>query len=99
MWVNYQQLKDRLDFRRVLEEYGVEVTDRGDQAVAFCPLPDHEDKKSKSFSANLERNIFQCFGCKTKGNVLDFAVRMEGFDPEDAKAFRRAARLAKPVQV
>ena len=54
-WVNYQQLKDRMDFQRVLEEYGVEVTYRGNQAVAFCPFSDHDDKKSKSFSANLER--------------------------------------------
>ena len=58
-WVNYQQLKDRMDFQRVLEEYGVEVTYKGDQTLAFCPFPVHEDKKSKSFSANLTRNIFE----------------------------------------
>ena len=41
-WVNYQQLKDRMDFQRVLDEYGVEVTYKGNQATAFCPFPDHE---------------------------------------------------------
>ncbi len=90
-WVNYQQLKDRMDFQRVLEAYGVEVTYKGNQATAFCPFPEHEDQKSKSFSANLERNIFQCFGCGAKGNVLNFAVRMEGFNPDDPKAFRQGA--------
>lgn len=78
-WVNYQQLKDRLDFQRVLEAYGVEVSYKGDQATAFCPFSEHDDQKSKSFSANLTRNIFQCFGCGAKGNVLDFGVRMEAF--------------------
>lgn len=64
---------------------------KGDQAVAFCPLPGHDDKKSKSFSANVAKGIFQCFGCQAQGNVLDFCIRMEGFDPENSREFRQGA--------
>lgn len=90
-WVNYRKLRERLNFREVLESYGVKAAYKGDQATAFCPLPGHEDKKSKSFSANVAKGIFQCFGCQTQGNVLEFCVRMEGFDPEDSREFRHGA--------
>ena len=90
-WVNYQRLREELDFRQVLEAYGVKALYKGDQATAFCPLAGHEDKKSRSFSANLTKGIFQCFGCHTKGNVVEFAVRMEGFDPQEAEQFREGA--------
>ena len=46
-WVNYRKLRESLNFRDVLESYGVKVAYKGDQATAFCPLPGHEDKKSK----------------------------------------------------
>lgn len=90
-WVNYRKLRESLNFRDVLESYGVKVAYKGDQATAFCPLPGHEDKKSKSFSANVTKGIFQCFGCQAQGNVLEFCIRMEGLDPEDSREFRQGA--------
>lgn len=93
-WVNFKALRESLDFGEVLRDYGVQLTVKGDQAVAFCPLPGHRERskrKSKSFSVNWKRNIFQCFGCQAKGNVLDFAVLMEGGDPGNMDDFRSAA--------
>ncbi len=91
-WVNFQELREKLEFTRALEEYRVQLNARGDQAIGFCPLPTHKgERRSSSFSVNLARGIFQCFGCKAKGNVLDFACRMEGFDPSDKAEFRKAA--------
>ena len=77
-WVDFKALRKSLDFERVLRHYGVEVKRKGKQHHGFCPLPNHQGKKnSPSFSANLERGIFQCFGCGAKGNLLEFAVLME----------------------
>jgi len=93
-WVNFKKLRESLDFAEVLEDYGVELTVKGDQATGFCPLPGHKSRskrKSRSFSVNLKKGIFQCFGCQAKGNVLDFAALMEGLDPKDPGEFRRAA--------
>ena len=87
--INFQRLREGLNFEHVLETYGIEASMKGEQAIALCPF--HEDKKTKSFSANTERNIFQCFSCKTKGNILEFCIRMEGFNPDDKKAFRAGA--------
>lgn len=93
-WVNFKALRESLDFGEVLRDYGVQLIVKGDQAVAFCPLPGHRERskrKSKSFSVNWKRNIFQCFGCQAKGNVLDFTVLMEGGDPGNMEDFRSAA--------
>ena len=91
-WVNYKELRSRLNFESILRHYGVEIKRKGNQHHGFCPLPGHAGKRnSPSFSANLDKGIFQCFGCGAKGNLLDFAVHMEKADPKDGAAFRRVA--------
>jgi len=91
-WVDFKELRTKLRFEDVLRHYGVEVKRKGNQHHGFCPLPNHKGKRnSPSFSANLERGIFQCFGCGAKGNVLEFAALMENVDLEDGAAFRKVA--------
>src|SRR6266850_3677845 len=91
-WIDFKQLRSKLDFEQVLKHYGVEVKRKGNQHHGFCPLPKHNGKKnSASFSAHLERGIFQCFGCGAKGNVLEFAALMEKVDPQDGEALREVA--------
>lgn len=91
-WVNFKELRGALSFEQVLVSYKVEVKKKGVQHTGFCPLPKHGGKKnSPSFSANLERGIFQCFGCGAKGNLLDFACLMEGLDPEKGEDMRTVA--------
>jgi DNA primase len=89
-WIDFKALRARLDFAAVLEHYGVEIKRKGgSQHMGFCPLPGHNGKRnSPSFSANLEKGIFQCFGCGAKGNILDFAALMENADPKDGAALR-----------
>ena len=89
-WINFKKLRAKLDFRSVLKSYGVEIKAKGDQHHGFCPLPTHQGKRnSASFSAHLAKGIFQCFGCGAKGNTLDFAVRMEGMNPDDGESFKK----------
>lgn len=92
-WINFDELREQLVFADVLAHYKAELTPKGDkgQHVGICPLPTHREKKGKTFSANLERGIWQCFGCRESGNVLDFAVLMEGKDKRDGKAVREVA--------
>src|ERR1017187_4484360 len=91
-WIDFKALRAALDFERVLQHYNVEVKRKGAQHMGYCPLPNHNGKKnSVSFSANLEKGIFQCFGCGAKGNVLDFAALMEKADPNDGAALREVA--------
>ena len=91
-WIDFKALRSKLDFALVLEQYGVAVKRAGKQHHGFCPLPNHNGKRnSPSFSAQLERGIFQCFGCGAKGNVLEFAALMENVDPKDGAALRAVA--------
>jgi transposase len=53
-----------------------------------CPLHEAAGAKSRSFSVNLEKNIFQCFDakCGAKGNVLDLWAKKQGMGlPEAAR--------------
>jgi DNA primase len=91
-WLDFKELRKQLDFAEVLRHYGVELKLSGDQHHGFCPLPKHKGKKnSPSFSANVKRGIWQCFGCGEKGNVLDFAVLMEGSNPKSGEDVQRVA--------
>jgi DNA primase len=91
-WIDFKELRSKLNFEEVLRHYKVEVKRKGKQHHGFCPLPNHNGKKnSPSFSANLEKGIFQCFGCGAKGNVLDFAAKMQNTDPKNGPALHTIA--------
>jgi DNA primase len=91
-WIDFKELREQLDFAEVLQGYGVDLNVKNDQHHGFCPLPSHKGKRnSPSFSANLKKGIWQCFGCSQKGNLLDFAVLMEGLNPENGNDVRKVA--------
>ena len=99
---DFNAIRQRLDFRQVLAHYQVEGSEKGGgQFQGFCPLPLHAHKgeggkpRSPSLSVNLSRGIFHCFGCEAKGNVLEFIVKMEGFNPESGEDFRKGALTAE----
>src|SRR5947199_9388850 len=91
-WIDFKTLREKLDFSQVLAYYKGQYKRKGDRATAFCPLPGHRGRRrSPSFSADLKRGLFQCFGCGEKGNVLEFACLMEQVDPQNSKEFHRVA--------
>jgi len=94
-WVNFKELREKLIFREVLEFYGVKINAKNHvQHHSKCPLPTHDAvNRSSSFSAQLDKGIWRCFGCGAQGNILDFATRMEKFDPAKPDDVRRAALL------
>src|ERR1022692_4522723 len=95
-WLDFKELRKQLDFSEVLRRYGVELKLSGDQHHGFCPLPSHDGKRrSPSFSANVKKGIWQCFGCGQKGNILDFAVLMERGNPKNGEDVRRVASILK----
>lgn len=102
--IDFGALRERLSFGDVLAHYNVSGKQKGGgQWQGFCPLPSHvhkgdgEKPHSPSFSVNLGRSIYNCFGCGGKGNVLEFVIRMEGFDPENGEQFRAGALRAEDL--
>lgn len=86
-YLNFKDLRQRLSFRDILTDYQIELTEKaGGQGMGYCPLPQHKGsdaRRSPSFSAHLERGIFQCFSCGISGNLIEFAALMDGLDPAD----------------
>jgi len=69
--------RDAIGFAAVLNHYDLEPEKHGRKQVKIhCPF--HDDH-TPSCSINLEKGIFNCFGCPAEGNVFDFIAEMEGF--------------------
>lgn len=83
-WIDYKRLKENARFEPVLAHYGLEFKPRGAELVGQCPF--HDDKEP-SFAVNVEKRVFNCFGCEAKGNVLDFVMLKEDV------GVRKAAKL------
>ena len=91
-WIDFKELRAKLKIESLLRYYQIEIRRKGEQHHGFCPLPNHKGKgSSPTFSVNLERGIFRCFGCGAKGSALDFAILMEGANPDDGRAVRKVA--------
>lgn len=95
-WIDFQALRQKLTMTQVLEKFEVhfQVKGGGKQAVGPCPLSTHSGSRSgQSFSANLEKGIFQCFSCGAKGNLLDLACLLDGRNPENGEDLRKTAEM------
>lgn len=75
--IDFKHVRQHADFARVLADYGLELSKDGtrpDQHKCLCPF--HEDTKP-SLKVNTAKNIYHCFACEAKGNVLDFVMAMD----------------------
>ena len=75
-WISRDAVFAALDMNAVLEHYGVEPK-RGSSFRINCPF--HEDARP-SCSINVEAKLYNCFGCGSQGNALDFIAQMDGLD-------------------
>ena len=68
----------RLHLPTIMMDYGVvlKVTGR-DSCMGLCPF--HEDKETLSLSVGKKGDkwVWNCFGCKEHGNVVDFVMKKE----------------------
>ena len=78
--LDFKRLRAEADFSAVLASYDIEMKKDGtrpDQFKALCPF--HDDK-DPSLKINTDKNIFHCFVCEAKGNVLEFVMKMDSVD-------------------
>jgi DNA primase len=80
-FVDFRHVKASARFELVLAHYGFTVTAKGRQKTILCPF--HGDK-TPSCNISLDKNVFHCFACGAKGNVLEFVAKKEGVDLRDA---------------
>lgn len=73
--VNFAELRGQITIEQVLRElqWGDHMAGHGCQRRGPCPIHDASTSRSRSFSVDVNKHIFQCFNpsCGAKGNALD----------------------------
>ncbi|MGM0409154.1 MAG: CHC2 zinc finger domain-containing protein [Bacillota bacterium] len=83
-----------MDSIQVLEEYGLldedsEIT-QDLKTKIYCPF---HSENVKSLHFDLQKDIFFCFGCGKKGDIIQFIAELEGINR--LKAMQRVKRIAE----
>lgn len=89
--IDFKYVREHADITQVIAHFGVDLQQDGNnpnQMKGLCPF--HEDTKP-SLKVNTDRNIFNCFACEAKGNVLDFVKDHEEIE------LRAAAKLVAEI--
>src|SRR5258708_30895322 len=81
-YIDFAYVKENALFERVIAGYNLTLLGQGPERSLLCPF--HRERKA-SCKIDLERNIWHCFGCEAKGNILEFVARLEG-DEDDLRA-------------
>lgn len=72
----FEEVKDKLDVRHVIETYGTKVDRKGH---FICPF--HDDTHP---SASIKKDFFNCFVCGSGGDVITYTGKMFGLKNYDA---------------
>lgn len=74
--IDFAELRRQVSMEQVLSHAGIlgELRGSGAQRRGRCPIHAADGDRRRTFSANLRKNVFQCFDpeCNAHGNVLDF---------------------------
>jgi len=73
--IDFAALREQITIEQALSQLGhfQQLKGNATQRRGPCPIHGSQRPESRSFSVNLERNLFQCFSpeCQAHGNVLD----------------------------
>jgi transposase len=86
-WVDFAHVKAQLSLTQVLDQLGLLMRLRGSGPQRRGPCPLHRgDGRGRSFSVNLEANVFQCFDkqCGQQGDVIDLWAALHGLSLREA---------------
>lgn len=75
-----EQVKESID----IVEYIGQFVDLKKKARSFFGLCPFHSEKTPSFSVNPSRQIYNCFGCGTKGNIFSFIIKYENIEFQEA---------------
>jgi DNA primase len=95
--LDYREIRSLLSMSQVLDLLDFAAQKRSGHELRG-PCPDHgsDSPLSRSFSANLSKNVYRCFRCGSAGNHLDLyaaATRQALF----AAAIDLCNRLGYPI--
>lgn len=80
---NVSAVKEKADIVEFIKGY-VPLNKAGNNFKGSCPF--HKEK-TPSFMVNQDLQIYKCFGCDKSGDVISFAMEIEGLEFYDALKF------------
>jgi transposase len=86
-WVDFAHVQEQLSLAQVLDQLGLSTRLRGNGPQRRGPCPLHRgDGRGRTFSVNLEANVFQCFDkqCGQQGDVIDLWAALHGLSLREA---------------
>ena len=69
-----EQIRDSVRLEDLASRYIPSLKKKGKNYTGLCPF--HKEK-TPSFSISPDKQIFQCFGCNTGGNIFTFISKIE----------------------
>jgi len=82
-WVDFRVVKQSVSMRMVLDHYHINgLRKNGNELRGECPI--HKGEGARNFHVNVSKNLFQCFSCKARGNVLDLVAAIESCTVREA---------------
>lgn len=76
---NFDELRQRITIREILEDYGITVSGK---RIA-CPIHDGNNKTSFSFT----NSAFNCFSCGRRGGLVDLVMCLRDCDWNEALVY------------
>jgi 5S rRNA maturation endonuclease (ribonuclease M5) len=76
-----------------LEARGVVLLGNGPRKMGKCPF--HEDKQA-SMSVDTNKGLFNCFGCKAAGSVIDLIMRFENKSVKEVLGNNGESKYQRP---
>ncbi len=72
-------VKNNTSFLSLLRQYGIETTKKGKSLFATCPFHtiDGHPENTASLSIDPVTNLYHCFSCNARGNVIQFVMEMD----------------------
>ena len=70
--IRFQEVRSRINMAQVLTLLGFAPCKGFENQIRGpCPVHGSTSPTSRCFSANLKKNVYQCFRCGSAGNQLD----------------------------
>jgi DNA primase len=93
--VDFSSVRAQISLAQVLRLLDFVPTRKvADQLRGPCPVHGSRRPGSRSFSANVAKNVYHCFKCGSAGNQLDLWMAVH-----DVNAYRAAVDLCERLSV
>ena len=77
--IDFAAVRSQVSMAQVLDLLGFIAPERsGSQVRGACPVHRSRSIRSRSFSVNLDENVYRCFKCGSSGGTLELWAAVRG---------------------